>query len=334
VSLEDQLDEGRHALEVTLEELREARRRRQLLIDALLDVFPDARHYLNGSVAHGDANTPLTDVDLGVVIDVDGYGPDGLGPLPLMEQARDAIKEHLKDEFPKLVVTVDGKKRAILVQFADPVTHGEKDFTADVIVALDHPSGEGLWIPNTRIPDGWDRAHPERHTELVLAANASTGNVYARSIRLLKHWRKRHDNPLCSWNIKALGLGCIADEPQPLLDSLQVFFTHAATEITAGLTADPAGVAGKIKLPKGMTCDTAASRLRLARDKVSEAIEHEANDRPALAQHVLHSVLPGVITDSDIASQMAEQASLIKGASVAGLWTPKATTPARAWSPE
>jgi hypothetical protein len=133
-----------------MEELQEARRRRSLLIQALQDAFPDGRSYINGSVAHGDANTPLTDVDLGVVVDVEGYGPDDRGAISLMEQAGDAIREHLKDDYDNLVVTVQGQKQAVLVRFGDPVTPGQTDFTADVIVALDHPSGEGLWILDAR----------------------------------------------------------------------------------------------------------------------------------------------------------------------------------------
>jgi hypothetical protein len=333
MSLEDQLNEGRHKIEVTIEELREARRRRALLIDALLDAFPGARWYVNGSVAHGDANTPLTDVDMGVVVDESGYGPGKKGALTLMERARDAIREHLKDEFPKLAVTVEGQKRAVLVRFGDPVTSGQKDFTADVIVALDHPSGIGVWIPNTEIADGWDHAHPERHTELVLAANQRTDNVYARTNRLLKHWCKHHGKPLCSWNMKALALGCVADHPRKLLDALHLFFTNAAAEIGRGLTDDPAGVAGKIELPDGITRSAAASRLRQARDKVAEAIEHERAGRHALAQHALHSVLPEVVDDSAVAAQMVEQVKIVAGPGVASLATPVPKTPVRAWSP-
>jgi hypothetical protein len=330
MSLEEQLDEGRRNLEVTLEELHEARRRRTLLINALLKKFPGARAFINGSVAHGDANTPLTDVDCGVVVQEEGYGPDGDGPLALMESAREAIKADLGDEFPNLVVTIKGQKRAVLVRFGAPVTPGQIDFTADVIIALDHPSGTGLLIPNTRTDAGWDRAHPERHTELVLAASDATDNVFARTVRLLKHWRQHHGNPLCSWNIKALALGCIADKPRTLLDALYLFFEYAADEIDAGLTDDPAGVAGTIKLPKGMTREGAAQRLREARDKVAEAIGHEEAGRPALAQHALHSVLPGVIADSTEDAQMVEQAAVVLGPASATLVA--ARTPVRAWA--
>ncbi|MQA86678.1 MAG: nucleotidyltransferase [Streptosporangiales bacterium] len=332
-SLEEQLDEGRLVLQVTPEELQEARVRRGGLAEALEDAFPGSRIYVNGSVAHGDANTPLTDVDLGVVVkEADGYGPNGLGPRPLMEQARDAIKDHLKDGYPKLTVTIEGQKRAVLVRFGDPVTPGQDDFTADVIVAIDNLTRPGLFIPNMKLPEGWDRADPETHTELVLMAIEATDRTFARTIRLLKHWRDHHGKPLCSWNIKALALECIAEEPMPLLEALEKFFTHAAKSITDGLTEDPAKVAGKIKLPKGMTRESVAWRLGLARDKIQEAIEHKQAGRPARAQHALHSVLPEVIPDSSSAAQMAEEAKRITTG--VGMSTVAAPVPTRAWAPE
>ena len=64
LTLEQHLVEARHRIQVSEDELREARRRRRLLSDALVAEFPGSATYLNGSVAHGDALTPLTDVDL------------------------------------------------------------------------------------------------------------------------------------------------------------------------------------------------------------------------------------------------------------------------------
>jgi hypothetical protein len=333
MTLEELLNEGRRALQVTPKELEEARRRRQLLVTALTDVFPDGRHYFNGSVPSGDANTPLTDIDLGIVVDSPGYGPEGAGPLALMEAAREGIRDHLKDEFDNLVVIVEGQKRAVLSRFGEPVTPGERDFTADVIVALNHPSSAGLWIPNTKIAEGWDRADPERHIELIAAANDETDGGFARTIRLLKHWCKTHGSVMCSWNIKALALGCIADRPRPLLEALEVYYTYAAAELGTGLTDDPAGVAGKIKLPSGVTLADATGRLRAARDKVREAIEHEQAGRTALAQHAMHTVLPAVVADSDNKQQLAEQARVVTSASTVGVYQPRPVTPARAWSP-
>ncbi|MGI3204136.1 hypothetical protein ACRJ4W_50310 [Streptomyces sp. GLT-R25] len=78
-SLASLLDEGRRKIQVTDEELDEAKRRRQLLAASARRAFRGATTYFNGSVAHGDANTPLTDVDLGVVLTNEDAGPYGPG---------------------------------------------------------------------------------------------------------------------------------------------------------------------------------------------------------------------------------------------------------------
>jgi hypothetical protein len=166
-----------------------------------------------------------------VVEDADGYGPDGLGPRPLMEQAKDAIKDQLKDDYPKLTVTIEGQKRAVLVRFGDPVTPGQDDFTADVMVVIDDPDGAGLFIPNTKLPEGWDRAEPETHTALVLKAIDTTDKAFARTIRLLKLWRDRHGNPLCSWNIKALALECRSNgRPEDLVSGIAKFHEKRSSQ--------------------------------------------------------------------------------------------------------
>lgn len=76
-SLEQILTDARKRIQVLDKELDEAKRRRDLIIEALRAEFPGSRFYVNGSVAHGDALTPLTDVDLGVVVAeaVETHGP-------------------------------------------------------------------------------------------------------------------------------------------------------------------------------------------------------------------------------------------------------------------
>lgn len=330
--LEDLLNEARLEIAVDDAELEEARDRRAKIAKALEDAFPGSRTYVNGSIAHGDANTPLTDVDLGVVVgDADDYGPKGEPATKLMELAREAIRDQMADDYQKLRIEVADRKRSVLVRFGDPVTPGQADFTADVIVAIEHGTEPGLWIPNNDIPEGWDRSHPERHTELIHAANAATESTFARTVRLLKHWRDTHtrdEHPMCSWNLKALALECIADEPTTLLDALGCFFTHAADAIKTGLTKDPARVSGPIKLPLART--EAARRLREARDNIKTATENENSDRPALAQHSLSLVLPEIVPDSPRKRQMKEEAQRT------AVWVPVTSaplgTPTRAWA--
>ncbi len=52
------LNEGRRKIQVTDDELAEAKRRRSLLTACMRRAFPGSTCYFNGSVAHGDANTP------------------------------------------------------------------------------------------------------------------------------------------------------------------------------------------------------------------------------------------------------------------------------------
>jgi len=322
--LDELLEAGRGRIEVPDPVLAEARRRREQIVVALRDAFPGCRIYFNGSVAHGDATDPLADIDVGVILApaaAAGYGPDGGGPLALMEAARDAIREHLKDEYDKLAVTVAGQRRAVLVRFGDPVTPGQPDFTCDVIIALDHPE-RGLWIPNAEIAAGWDRAHPVEHTRLIHQAITDTDVMFARLVRLLKHWRDRHSDPLCSWNIKALALECIT-APMPLSRGLEVFFDYAARDLDRRLTPDPADVAGPVQpnLPR----DEAVTRLRRARDTITEALTEQAAGRHASAQQKLHWLLPDVVDAPDPNAILREMARSTVAATTA--------SPTRAWAP-
>jgi predicted nucleotidyltransferase len=248
-TLEAILESARKRIEVTNDELAEARKRRNAISAALLREFPGSRAYVNGSVAHGDALTPLTDVDLGVVVPDPNsiYGPGKIGPTGLEERAAEAIRVALKPEYGDLAVEVKGRKRSILIRFRDPVTPGQPDFTADVIVAIDNPRGHGLFIPRYT---GWDRSHPEEHTRMVREAVEDTDVMYARIVRLLKHWNRSNGKALCSWNIKALALGCITS-PVSLVEGLHAWFTYAIDQLNAGETEDPARVAPHpIKLNK------------------------------------------------------------------------------------
>ena len=293
LTLEDLLDEARRRIEVTPAELDEARKRRRAIAAALLREFPGSRIYVNGSVAHGDALTPLTDIDLGVVVAeaTTTHGPGKRGPRDLKDRAARAIRRELKEEYGDLAVEVEGRKRSILVRFRDPVAPGLPDFTADVIVAIDNTTGAGLYIPRY---DTWDRSDPETHTRMVLAAIASSRVAYARIVRLLKHWSRRHDRPLCSWHIKALALASLT-QPIDLVPGLLAWFRHAAAELAVTETPDPAGVAPHpIKTNKPRT--ELVRILRDAADRLDRAIELETAGYPTLA----HDELAKLFNDEDM----------------------------------
>lgn len=339
-SLEELLEQARLRIQVTDEELAEARRRRQLIANALLNEFSDSRVYFNGSVAHGDALTPLTDIDLGIVIGeaLHTHGPGKKGPLDLMERAATAIRRELKDEYPRVTVQVHGCKRAVLVRFGDPVHAGEKDFTADVICAVDNVAARGLFIP--KVP-GWSRSDPEAHTAMVLSAIEATEVAYARTVRLLKHWGRRNGRPLCSWNIKALALGSIT-EPMNQLAGLVTWFRYAAAELEQGETRDPAGVAEKpIKLGDGWTRAQVVDALRHAGKRLDEAIRLEQDGYPLLAQDELAKLFNDeeMLPRPDQRAVRAEEVRRIRetrstgAASGTGAGATRARIPVKSWAP-
>ncbi|MFI7679390.1 hypothetical protein [Actinophytocola sp. NPDC049390] len=340
LSLEALLTQARHNIEVTREELDEARRRRQAIASAISKEFPGSRVYVNGSVAHGDALTPLTDIDVGIVIAEakDTYGPGKKGPRDLMERAAEAIRRVLKPSYPKLTVQVEGCTRAVLVRFGDPVHAGEKDFTADVICAVDNTTGRGLFIPKT---PGWSRSDPEAHTRMVLQAIEDTKVAFAHIVRLLKHWNRRHGKPLCSWNIKALALACITT-PMTQLDGLSTWYLHAADELDKGETKDPAGVAEKpIKLGKGWTRTQVVTALREAGKRLHEARRLERDGYPLQA----HAELAKLFNDEDVLPHpdpdavRAEAARRFKELSIGGVaagvgrGADRRQIPVRSWAP-
>lgn len=302
-TLEQLVDEARKRIEVSDAELTEARKRRSAIGAVLLREFPRSRTFVNGSIAHGDALTPLSDVDLGVVVPdpVHRYGPGKAGPKELKERAANAIRSDLKQQYGDLRVEVEGRKRSILVRFRDPVAPGHPDFTADVIVAIDNPHGAGLHIPRFAT---WDRSHPERHTELVTAANKASKASFARVVRLLKHWNRRNGKPLCSWNIKALALGCI-DAPTGLITGMRDWFDHAIRELSRGLTSDPAGVATHpIKLNETRT--EVLRRLTRALETLDRAIAFEMDGYVVLA----HNELAKLFNDPEMLPAPASTAVL------------------------
>lgn len=287
--LEDVLQEALTHIQVDDDELVEARTRRDWLRDILKDEFPGSETYVNGSVAHGDALTPLTDVDVGVVVAeaVATHGPGKRAPMDLMQRAADAIESGAGDKYPDLAATVAGQTHAVLINFRDPVTRGQEDFTADVLVTVDNAGGKGLFIPD--VPD-WERSDPQGHTAMVKAANTDSkrgpkGRVtYARDVRLVKHWCRNNGKPLCSWNIKAIALKCL-NRPMTLLDGLDAWFACAHADLSQGPTEDPSGVSDPIEPNESLPLVLA--RLEQAQLHLRKAREYQEQGYPLMAQQQL-----------------------------------------------
>ena len=324
--LERILTSGRKTVEVEPAELAEARNRRTRLGQALEVVFPGVRVYPAGSIAHGDALTPLTDVDLGGVVPdpAHRYGPGLAGPRRLMEQAREAICGSLVREYPRLTVTIEGQNHAVLVRFGDPVTAGQPDFTADVIVALDNPDAAGLYIPALRPPIGWERSDPESHNRMIKTRNDDSRIAFAHVVRLLKHWARTHGDPLCSWHVKVLALQCITN-PTTQLDGLTTWFTHSAAALLDQPTPDPVGV-NPAGVALSQPLDSVLRQIHDAIQILTSARAEAQAGRTANGQKLLAELLPGAVDTPDVHEVRREATA---SALAAGVPTSLVTTTAR-----
>jgi hypothetical protein len=279
----DVLEEIRNAISANADDLKEARKRRDLVLKAAKTFEGALRTFKSGSVAHGNVNNPVNDADGGMVLNRVVHlalGPDsadGEGPEEIVGKVRDHVMATVRETYPKARSRLI--KRAILIRFNQPDDE-DVDPSVDLVVALTRKNAEGLWIPN-RNKDDWDASHPEEHTRLLTGDEKLVRVHRARVIRLAKAAIKHDSTPaLISFNVEALALTHIT-EVRSLIESLQRFFDKAASDIRTGLTEDPAGVSGKIKLPDGMTRVRAAKRLSHFANKVQEAIDN-SDDRAAV----------------------------------------------------
>jgi hypothetical protein len=276
----DVLEEIRKDISASSRDLKEARKRRNLVLEATESYPGVLRTYKSGSVAHGNVNNPVSDADGGAVLDRRVYpelGPesrDREGPCDIVDEIRKHVMKIVRETYPEARSRLT--KRAILIRFNEP-TVDEIDPSVDLIVALTRKNANGLWIPNLNA-DEWDASDPEEHTRLLTSDAKSLRVHRARVIRLAKAAIKHDAAPaLISFNIEALALTHIT-KVTALVDSLALFFDKASSSIKASPTPDPAGVSGTIKLPDGMTRERSAKRLRHFADKVQEAIDN-ADDR-------------------------------------------------------
>lgn len=283
------VEEVLREIAVPQDQLTEAKKRRNLVCDLALEHEAARAVWYSGSIAHGTHNAPLGDADCGVMVDrrsneFRAYGPDagpgGLGPEGFIRSFAEAILPRLRERgYPDAQVDLSGN-RAIKFEFNDPVAIdelGEIDPPVDLIVGLDRREAPGIWIPNRR-RNGWDAANPQKHTELMTERDPQDIVVHrAHLIRLVKRAIKRDALSqgvavMCSWNVSAIALSRV-DTRGPLASSLAAFLTALSHDIAAGLTDDPAHVAGPISLPDGMTNELAASRLQEMANVVARVSE-------------------------------------------------------------
>lgn len=337
------IDDVRKQIAASAVSLKEARRRRDLVLNAALRFPGTLRIFNSGSVATGLENHPVDDADGGVVLDRRMYttlGPDGAdeaAPDDIIEEMRvwigDTLREEVGNEFPNLIAKT--MKRGVKVLFGSPINDDE-DPHVDLAIGLTRKDAPGLWIPKVYVgsttKSSWTAGDPEKHRDLLLAKPADLRQLRARVSRLGKAWKHRYTKPgLCSFNVAALAFEIIT-EVMPLDEAMLLFFEQAARSLEKGLTVDPAGVSPAIKIANPPGRDTVVSRLERAAENLARALEHDDDEQ--IVREALYAIFPDYVEKPE-ASQKTSLASalavgtLAVGMSAAGhLTTASAAVPA------
>ena len=170
----DVLEEIRQAISANNDDLREARKRRDLVLKAAASFEGALRTFKSGSVAHGDVNNPVNDADGGLVLDrrvhvtLGPHSASGGGPEEVVDAARDHVMATVRETYPDARSRLI--KRAILIRFNEPTAAGA-DPSVDLVVALTRKDAEGLWIPN-RDEDDWPVPQTRKSTRGCRPATA------------------------------------------------------------------------------------------------------------------------------------------------------------------
>lgn len=307
---EELVDQVRRLIQVEDPVIKEARKRRDLVKKIAEAYLGFVRSYNSGSIAHGTAKNPLPDADAGSVLDRRSYpalGPDGAGEGPgrLMREMAAFLEVEIRRHYPK--ATVEVIKRAIKIDFNEPID--DEDPSVDLVLGLTRRDGPGLWIPNTE-QDRWDASDPEKHTALLVADPEDLRVFRARLIRLIKVALGQDDPAvIISFNIEALALEHVT-EVTGLAEGLRDLLRAMSLDISRRLTPDPAKVSPPIKLPEGVSHETASRRLAFFADRVAEAVEHTQDEQAV--RRALAAVFPEQISGGEDQSVKGQFARALK----------------------
>lgn len=233
------------------DELKEARRRRDLFDDAFCGQ-PDVKEvFCSGSLRRKTHKDPIHDVD-NVVVYNTGSRPSWGTPGPSAKAALDEVAGTVDR-----LLGVDGGTIAQEVTLAHPRNHAVRcsfgelrghGFTVDVMPALRVEGG--LLVPVAR-DDRWEVVDPEyliRQTE----RRQQAWDEYVETVRVLKYWKdeRKRANPLL--DAKSLLIEVLAYEilttAQTKPVALESFFTAAAIRMRRQQPVqDPAHKCGPIQ---------------------------------------------------------------------------------------
>lgn len=270
-------EEFRKAVDADKDAVIEARRRRALFRDALLEYDDIVEIVSSGSLARGTHKDPIHDVDLIAVFDPDAVGEWGLDG--------DSAAESLAVTGARVNVKLGATHGtfATAVRLASPRNHAVKcflddpddpdAFTVDVMPALRR---DGKLLVPESLSSCWIFTDPELLIARVAERHAQWPQ-FASTVRMLKAWSSIQPFKIKSLVMEVLALDLLPATNRPA--ALAGFFTAAAWHVENGRAIeDPAKLCGEIQ--PNLDTEAFATALRSAADTATKALSAVANNNP------------------------------------------------------
>ncbi|MGO8905455.1 MAG: hypothetical protein ACLQMH_07505 [Solirubrobacteraceae bacterium] len=243
MNINEAFDELQATADADPEQVREARRRRDLFRGAFTGEDDVLEFLASGSLARSTQRESINDVDVIVVFDQAEHPTWGTSG----DSAADALS-HTGARVNELLGATSGSV-AQEVRLARPGNHAvkcflddpdaESPFTVDAMPALRQANGT-LLVPE-KASQRWILTDPE-HLIARVAARQGDWSSFRPLVRALKLWKDVQDTSLKSLTVEVLALGHLPQESSRAR-ALQRFFTAAELAIELPIE-DPAGLCG------------------------------------------------------------------------------------------
>lgn len=264
-----------------IEDVREARSRRDLFNGAFSGEADVSEVIASGSLARGTHKDPIHDVDVVIVFDGDEHphwGEPGTSAQEALDYTRGRVNTLLgatNGTYEKAVRLARWRNHAVKCFLDDP--DDVDAFTVDAMPALRR---NGMLLIPEAMSNEWVYCDPE-YLIAAVAKKHAEWDKFAGTVRMLKGWAAEQEIKVKSLVMEVLALNYLPTEgSQPT--AIKQFFVSAAYAIGGGVeVVDPAGICGPIQ--PDLEYNELSDRLREARDNAIRAVQAHADGNPAYA---------------------------------------------------
>jgi Second Messenger Oligonucleotide or Dinucleotide Synthetase domain len=220
--------------------------------------FQSAR--IIGSAGRNTATNPVADIDLMVVLDVDGWSwwtKYWWTSSDFLYRVRNAVNGESK------VKKVGARGQAVRIFYADGLV-------VDVAAMVQRGPDD------YRIPDGssnWLKTNPIKHEQYLNDQNGKLSGDLKKIARFVKEWNKAHSSHLASFHLEMLVAHNVDELGANSRTVLRLFFDRSRRNLSVH---DPAGYSGN--LSRYLSWDAkseAKASLKAARDRADLALAAE-----------------------------------------------------------